>query len=133
MSIAFLPRRYRANLFITVSAAVFLVSCSPLLRPAEAKTTMGIITSKTFRPASTYCQYPSGIRRGFWAPSEIPIAESIVFEIKAEGLPDGVRYPLNTVAAQQYKIGHKVQIEYVERAIPLMWRHIYVTDMSPAD
>jgi hypothetical protein len=133
MPMVFLFRRHCADLFITISAAVFLVSCSPVLRPAEAKTTIAIITNKTFKPASTYWQSPGGIRSGFREPNEIPIAESIVFEISAEGLPDRVRYSLNTVAAKQYDVGQKVQIEYVERVIPLMWRHIYLTDMRPAE
>jgi hypothetical protein len=56
-----------------------------------------------------------------------------VFEIRVEGLAGEVRYPLNTVAANQYGVGQKVQIEYVERAIPLIWGRIYVTDMRPAE
>ena len=125
--------RRGANLFIMMSAAVFLCSCTPLLRDSEVKTTIGIITNKTFKSGSIYWQYPSGIRIGFWGPNAIPIAESIVFEIRVTGLPGEVRYPLNTVAARQYDVGQKVQIEYVERAIPLLWRHIYVTDMRPAE
>jgi hypothetical protein len=125
--------RRGANLFIAMSAAVFLFSCTPLLRASAAKTTIGIITNKTFKPASTYWQYPSGIRSGFWGPNEIPIAEAVVFKIRVEGLPVELRYPLNTVAARQYDVGQRVQIEYVERAIPLIWRHIYVTDMKPTE
>jgi hypothetical protein len=116
-----------------MSATVFLCSCSLLLQAAEAKTAICIITNKTFKSASSYWQSPSGIRRGFWGPNKIPIAESVVFEIRVEGLSGAVHYTLNTVAANQYNVGQKVQIEYVERAIPLMWRYIYVTEMRPAE
>jgi len=107
-----------------------LINCTSLLA-AENKTAVGIITSKTARPAGVYEQYPSGKRGGFSGPSEIPIAESIVFEIKVDGLGT-VRYSTNAVAAKQFDIGQRVQITYVKRAIVPWRKRIYVLEMQAA-
>ena len=111
--------------FLAISAAS--LACSPL-RAAQAKTATGVIVGKTLQPAGIYRQYPGGRREGLREPSEIPIAESVVFAIKVEGLGT-VRYPLNTVAAQRFEVGQKVQIVYVRRAIVPLHTRVYVREM----
>ena len=115
---------------VFASATTLLVTASPALRASENKTAVGIITSKTARPAGVYEQYPSGDRRGLSGPSEIPIAESVVFEIQLDGLGT-VRYATNTIAAKPFVIGQRVQIIYVRRAIVPWRKRIYVLGMQP--
>jgi len=121
-------RKAPGHLLITTSAVTLLLGYSPTLRAAETKTASGIITNKIFKPATIYKQYPSGNRGGASAPSEIPIAESVVFEIKVEGLGT-VRYSTNTIAAKEFDVGQNVQIEYVRRAIIPLRTRIYVKEM----
>ena len=102
------------------------------LRGADAKTVTGVITGKALQPAGVYRQYPGGRRQGLQEPAEIPIAESDVFEIKVEGL-GALRYPLNTVAAQGFEIGQKVQVVYVKRAIVPLRTRVYVREMRHAE
>lgn len=123
------PARIRvAGLRSLASAVMIVLGCS--LHAAENKTAAGIITSKTARPAGVYEQYPGGRRGGFPGPSEIPIAESVLFQIKVDGLGT-VRYSANTVAAKQFEIGQRVQITYVKRAIMPLRKRIYVLEMRP--
>jgi hypothetical protein len=117
---------------VTTSALTLLVGCAPILRAAETKTSAGIIINKIVRPASTYQQYPAGKRGGFSGPAEIPIAESVVFEIKVERLGT-VRYSTNTIAAKEFDVGQRVQIEYVKRAIIPLRTRIYVKEMRRAE
>lgn len=123
--------RARANIFLATSSVTLLFSCSPVLGAAQPKTAIGIITSRTSKPASVYKQYPAGRREGLSEPADIPIAESVVFEIKVEGLGT-VRYSTNIVAAKEFEVGQKVQIEYIKRAIVPLRPRIYVTAMRPA-
>ena len=41
-----------------------------------------------------------------------------------------VGYALNTIAAQEYEVGQKVNIQYQERGLPLLWKRVYVAQMS---
>ena len=122
----------RANIFLATGSVALLLSCSPALGAAQPKTAIGIISSKTSKPASVYKQYPSGRREGLSEPAEIPIAESVVFEIKVARLGT-VRYSANTIAAKEFNIGQKVEIEYVKRAIVPLRPRIYVTAMRHAE
>ena len=70
------------------------------LRPVPRQTAVGVITGKTFKPASTYWQYPGGERTNFWTPTAIPIAECYVFTIRVEGQPVEAYFALNTTAAK---------------------------------
>lgn len=107
---------------------VACAACAPA-RSFEIRTANGVITGKTFKPASLYRQYPSRSRPGSGEPSEIPIAEAFVFEIAVEGLSETVRYPLNTIAARKFSIGQKVEIDYVKRAIMSLRKRIFVREM----
>jgi hypothetical protein len=124
-------RRARASIFLATSSVTLLFTCSLVLRAAQPKTAIGVITSKTSKPASVYKQYPSGRRGGLSEPAEIPIAESVVFEIKVARLGT-VRYSTNTIAAKEFDIGQKVEIEYVKRAIMPLRPRIYVTAIRHA-
>ena len=121
----------RATVFLATSSVTLLFACSLVLRAAETKTAAGVIISKIFKPASTYKQYPAGKRGGFSSPAEIPIAESVIFEIKVERLGT-VRYSANAIAAKEFDIGQKVDIEYVKRAIIPLRSRVYVTAMRHA-
>jgi hypothetical protein len=100
------------------------------LRPVPNKTTMGTIINKTFKPAGTYWQYPAGSNRGFRTPTPIPVAEADIFEIRVDGFEGAFFYPLNTVASRAYDVGTKVRITYQERGLPLIWKRVYVLEMS---
>ena len=126
----FILYRPGARLCFAAIAAAALTCCP--LRAAQPKTASGVIVGKTFRPAGIYRQYPGGRREGLRDPSEIPIAESVVFEIRVEGLGT-VRYPLNTVAVRGFASGQKVQIVYVRRAIVPLRTRVYVREMRHAE
>jgi len=117
-----------AVVFALIGVAVWVT----FLRPMPVRAASGRITNKTFKPAGTYWQYPAGIDRGFRMGTEIPIAEADVFELAVDGLEGPVFFSLNIVASRAFQVGHKVRIRYKERAIPFMWRRLYVIDMSPA-
>ena len=96
----------------------------------EPRRAVGSIKDKSQVSASTYTQHPVGTDRGFRTPTNIPIAESVVFEIVIEGREEPVRYSTNTVDARQFTVGQNVTIEYVERGIPLIWKRVIVTNMK---
>jgi len=124
-------RRAAAKFFVATSSVTLLFTCPPVLRAADTKTAPGVITNKTVKPASVYNQYPTGRREGLSQPAEIPIADSVVFEIKVARLGT-VRYSANAIAAKEFDIGQKVEIEYVKRAIVPLRPRIYVTAMRHA-
>ena len=72
-----------------------------------------------------------GDRDGFW--TRIPIAECYVFGIRVEGRSAEARIARNTVEAQAFNVGQRVQIEYVEGGLPPIWKRVYLTDMKRAD
>jgi hypothetical protein len=103
------------------------------LRPVAPKTAVGIIRTKTVKPAGEYWQQPAGARSSFLMATKIPIAECYVFGIQMDGQAGEARVSLNTVAAQAFDVGHRVRIQYVKRGLPLIWKRIYVTDMVRAE
>ena len=115
-----------AIVFAVIAVAIWAV----FLRPVPVETASGIITRKTFKPAGTYWQYPVGIDRGFRTATPIPIAEAYVFELEIDGLQGPVFFSLNTVASQAFEVGQSVQIRYKTRVIPLLFKRLYVLDMS---
>ena len=104
-----------------------------LLRMVSAVATAGegVIVKKTFRPASVYTQVPVGVGRGMRTSSEIPIAESYVFEIRADGLDENVFCDLNTVASRPFEVGDRVRITYRRRGVPFAAKKYLVLDMQP--
>ena len=128
------PRAVTIQLAIsTVFAATALLLWLVFLRPASASTAIGTIRSKTYRPAGTYTQFQPGVDRGFRTPTEIPIAESYVFEIAIDGRSDPLRYSLNTTASERFSVGQRVWVEYEERSLLPFWRRVFVLEMRPAD
>lgn len=91
----------------------------------------GVIVAKTFKPASTYTQVPVGINRGMRMSTDIPIAESYIFEIRADGLDRTIFFSLNTVASQAFDVGQRVRISYRKRGIPFSPKPYLVLDMQP--
>lgn len=116
--------------FAAILGAFALLMWFAFLRPVERKTAQGVITRKIFKPAGEYVQYPVGMRSAFFAPSRIPIAECYVFTLQVDALAADVGVALNTLAAEEYNIGQKVNIEYQERGLPGIWRRVYVIRMS---
>jgi hypothetical protein len=108
------------------AAAIWAV----FLRAIPVRTAFGSIAGKTFKPAGTYWQYPTGLDRGFRTATPIPIAEADVFELAIDGFEGPVFFSLNTVAAKAFDVGKKVQIQYRERVIHFVGKRIYVLDMS---
>jgi hypothetical protein len=117
-------------LFVGIFALFAAVMWFVFLRPVERRTARGVITHKIFKAAGQYVQYPVGMRDSFYSPSTIPIAESYVFMIHVEGLSREVGYSLNSIAGREYEVGQKVNLEYQERSIPLVWKRVYATQMS---
>ena len=120
--------------FLFLAAIFFAVFAGGIwavfLRPIPVQTASGSITRKTFKPAGTYWQYPSGLDRGFRTATPIPIAEVDVFELAIDGLEGPVFYSLNTVASRAFDVGQKIRIQYRERVIPFVGKRLYVVDMS---
>ncbi len=100
------------------------------LRPVERKTAHGVITHKILKPAGQYIQYPVGMRDSFYSPDIIPVSECYVFAIHVDQPALDVGYALNSIAARDFEVGQKVNLEYQERSIPLLWKRIYVTQMK---
>lgn len=123
-----LERVYLIGVLLFAVTAV-LISCA-FLASEEPRQTVGTIKDTFRRSDGTYVQYPVGADRSFRTPANIPISESVVFEITAEGLDEPVRYSTNTVHAEQFKVGQRVLIEYIERGIPFIWKRVYVTNME---
>ena len=110
---------------LSASLAIWFV----FLRAVPRQSALGVITQKTFKPASRYWQYPTGSRQAFWTPAQIPIAECYLFAIRVEGRPADAWFSLNTTAAKAFGIGQKVEIDYQERGVPLVWQRVYLVDM----
>jgi len=114
-----------AIFFAIVFIAIWLV----FLRPVPVQKAAGTIKYKILKPAGEYVQYPVGINRSFRLPNKIPIAESYIFGIQIDGSDEVVGYALNTIAGKEFEVGNRIQIEYQERKIPLLWKRVYVLDM----
>ncbi|RLA42042.1 MAG: hypothetical protein DRR42_23995 [Gammaproteobacteria bacterium] len=71
--------------------------------------------------------------RGFRTPTEIAIAEAIVFEIEIDGIDELVRYSENTLAAKEFAVGQKIRVTYIERGLGNLWRKIYISEISATD
>jgi hypothetical protein len=123
----------RPVLLACVSAAFALVALGTwfvLLRPVPEQTTTGVITRKTFKPASTYWQYPVGAERGFRTANPIPVAECFVFEIQVAEWPGPAFFALNKGASEEFDVGQTVRVRYQERSLPLVWSRTYVLEME---
>jgi hypothetical protein len=125
-----------ANLMIVVALVFALIAgliWFAFLRPTPVQTAVGVIRSKSFKPAGEYWQQAVGNRDGFWTATRVSIAECYIFGIQVDGRVGEARVSLNTVESQAFDIGQRVQIEYVERGLPLIWKRVYVTGMKGAD
>ena len=115
-----------AGILVFFAAGMWFV----FLLSVEQRTAHGVITHKIFKPAGQYVQYPAGMRDTFYSPSTIPIAECYVFAIHLDQSPLEVGYSLNTIAAHEFEVGQRVNIQYQERSIPVLGKRLYVTQMS---
>jgi len=111
-------------------ALAFVAIWAVFLRPVPIQVGVGRIASKTFKPAGTYWQYPSGLDRGFRTATPIPIAEADVFQLAVDGFRAPVFFSLNTLASQAFQVGQRVQIRYRQRVIPFVGTRVYVLDIS---
>jgi hypothetical protein len=119
-------------LIIAAVGAVFALGIwYVFVRPVPRQSADGVITQKTFKPASTYWQQPTGNRTNFWTPVGIPIAECYVFSIRLDDRPVEAIFSLNTTAAESFETGQRVSIDFEERGIPLVWKRVYVVEMKP--
>ena len=100
------------------------------LRPVPRQTAAGVITQKTFKPASTHWVQPTGQRTNFWMPVAMPVTECYVFTIRPDGHAVEAIFSLNTTAAEYFQVGQRVSIDYEERGIPPIWKRAYVIDMK---
>lgn len=103
------------------------------LRPAATATATGVITSKTYKPAGEYVQYPAGLRRdSFYSPNRIPIAECYILVIHVDELQADVGYVANIREAENYSVGQRVTLRYQVRGIPGIWRRVFVLGLTQA-
>ncbi|MDZ4779721.1 MAG: hypothetical protein SGJ19_05670 [Planctomycetia bacterium] len=102
------------------------------IRPVPRLTVVGTIVAKDYKGPETYRRYQVGGGRDFRPPTEMKIADGYVFTIRAEGLSQDVRYTLNTVAAQRFDIGQRVEVTFEVRGIPGIWRVQAGVDMRAA-
>ena len=125
-----------ANLTLVVAIVFALIAgliWFTFLRPVPVQKAVGIIRSKSFKAAGEYWQQPVGNRDGLWTATRIPIAECYIFGIQVDGRVGEARAPLNTGAAQAFNVGQRVEVEYIERGFPLIWKRVYVTELKRAD
>lgn len=123
----------RFALFVMAGlAALFAVGIwLVFLRPAQIRGASGVITSKIYKPAGEYVQYPSGLGRGsFYGPNRIPVAECYILVIHVDDLHADVGYAANIIEAENYKVGQAVNLRYRLRGIPGMWRRFFVLGLS---
>ncbi len=118
---------------IAVLAATSGLLWVAFIRRAPQESVLATIRSKTFREAGTYTQHAVGAQRGFRTPTNIPIAESYVFELRLEGVPGPVLASFNTVKSRQFEVDQRVRVDFVRRGIPPFWQHIAVVDMWPVE
>jgi hypothetical protein len=101
------------------------------LRPAEIVLADGVITSKTYKPAGEYVQYPAGLNRdSFYSPNRIPIAECYILIMHVDSLAADVGYAANVPEAATYEVGQHVSLRYQVRGIPGIWRRVFVIGLS---
>jgi|RhiMetdeSRZDD1v2_1073273.scaffolds.fasta_scaffold09626_8 hypothetical protein len=100
-------------------------------RAAPRQTALGTITAKVHKPEGTYQQVPSGLDRGFRVPTNIPIAESFLFNITVDGLDEPVATALNTIRSRQFEEGQRVKVTFERRGFGPFLRRIRVVDLSP--
>ncbi len=120
-------------LFILAAVlAVFAIAMwIVFLRPAATVTATGVISSKTFKPAGEYVQYPAGLRRdSFYSPNRIPIAECYILIIHVDELAADVGYAANIPEAETYEVGQRVTLRYQVRGIPGIWRKVFVLGLA---
>ena len=103
------------------------------LRPAPTATATGVITSKIYKPAGEYVQYPAGLRReSFYGPNRIPVAECYILVIHVDDLHADVGYAANTIEAKNYTVSQAVSLRYQLRGIPGVWGRFFVLGLTPA-
>jgi hypothetical protein len=101
------------------------------LRPVATASASGVITSKTYKPAGEYVQYPAGLNRdSFYAPNRIPVAECYILILHVDQLAADVGYAVNIPEAETYNVGQRVSLRYQVRGIPGIWRRVFVIGLS---
>ena len=117
-------------MFFAIFAALI---ASVFLRPVTEQKADGTIVSSNFREAGTYAQHQPGVNRGFRTPTEITIAEAVVFEIKIDTKAEPVKYSENTLSGKNFFAGQKIKVKYIERGLGSLWRRVYITEISAID
>jgi hypothetical protein len=121
-------------MLLAVALAIFAVLLwFVLVRRLPEETGAATIIAKTFRSAGIYTQQMVGADRAFRVPTEIPVAETYVFELAVDGLAQPVRVSLNTVKSREFQSGQRVQVRYVRRGLAPFRGRVMVMEMSPLD
>lgn len=108
-------------------AGIWLV----FLRPVPRQGAAGVITQKTFKPASTRWIAPVGQRTNFGTPTSMPVTEAYIFTIRTDDRNADAIVSLNTTASERFAVGQRVSIDYEERGFGSLWRRVYVLNMRP--
>ena len=101
------------------------------IRPVPRQTALGTIVAKVHKPEGTYQQVPSGANRGFRVPTNIPIAESYLFNIKVDGIDEPIATALNVVRSRQFEEGQRVRVTFERRGFGPLLRRVRVVDLAP--
>jgi hypothetical protein len=119
-----------------IAAAAFALLAGGMwvgfVRAAPRQTALGTITAKVHKPEGTYQQAPSGLNRGFRVPTNIPIAESYLFNIKLDSLQEPVATSLNVIRSRQFEEGQRVKVTFERRGFGPFLRRIRVVDLAPS-
>lgn len=111
-----------AIILLVLAGLIWLV----FLRPLPTTTAAGVVAGKSYKPPGEYTQMHGGTREAFHLPTKIPIAEGYVIDIELDNDQGSLRSLLNTVEAEQYQVGSRVQVEYSVRSVPGIWQKCYV-------
>ena len=116
-----------------VLALLALALWLTFLRPVQEQSRLGTVLHKAPVAGRKYAQYPVEANRGFRQPHEIALAESFAFELRLDDVPGLVRASFNTIKSQQFEVGQRVRVRYVERSLGPFGRRVTVLDMFPAE
>ncbi len=118
-------------------AAVFLIAAAliwyVLVRPVPEKTATGVIIGKQFQPAENVERSVPRTTRGLDRYPQVikyNLPDRYLLDIRIDQVNTVVQFAYPALPNQNYEIGQHVNVTYLERGIPHLWKRIYVKDIS---
>ena len=115
--------------FALCAGAIWLV----FLRQVPTQVTQGVVVTKNYKPPGEYTQVHGGTRHAFHLPTTIPIAEGFVVEIELDDQQGVISSLLNSVEAEHYQVGTRVEVAYELRSVPGLWKKCYVHSVKAVE